>query len=538
MPGSRASADRRHVAALASALCLALPLTACSVAGSDGAGAAARSGGRLTLAVSADPTCVDPQQAATNDALYAARGLVDSLTDQDPETGKIVPWLATSWDVSKDASRFTFHLRTGATFSDKTPVDAQAVKKNLDAVHALGARSILGAGFLEGYKGTEAIDAHTAEVRFDGPNAQFLQATSTPTLGLLSPATLRRTAEQRCTGPLAGSGPFTLKSYTPDKSVELRRRDDYAWGSPLWKSRGAARLEGITLQVVPESGVRSGSLTSGQVDVIAGVAPQDEATLKAQGVSVVGRANPGVPVALSVNTASPVAGDVAVRRALQAAVDRREVVDTVLSPSYRPATSSLASTTDGYRDNTRLLGHDIPRAKSLLGQAGWRPGADGIRVKDGRKLTLKVILATNFGPNQSALELIQQQVKKAGIGLTLKVLSIADYQKARSAGDYDLAWGNGTRTDPDILRTAFSSKLLNLSRIHDTTLQRELDAQAATADTARRAAHVATAQRRVLEQAYQIPVFEMTSVFGLSKRVHDVRFDTSSRLQFHDTWLS
>ncbi|MFK3728934.1 ABC transporter substrate-binding protein [Streptomyces sp. NPDC088090] len=534
----RTPGDRRRLTALASALLLAVPLTACSAAGSDGGAAGPRSGGRLTFALSSDPTCVDPHQAATNDAMYVTRGIVDSLTDQDPRTGRIVPWLASSWEIGENASRFTFRLRTGATFSDGAPVDAKAVKANFDAVHALGARSILGAGFLQGYRSTRVVDPHTVEVTFDGPNAQFLQATSTPTLGLLSPASLRRGAEERCTGPLTGSGPFTLKGYTPDTSVELDRRDDYAWGSPLWKSPGAARLEGITFRVVPESGVRSGSLTSGQVDAIAGVAPQDETLLKGQKVSVVGRANPGVPVALSANTASPVAKDPAVRRALQAAVDRDEVVDTVLSSSYRPATSSLAETTDAYHDNSALLAHDTDRARSLLDGAGWRPGPDGVRVKDGRRLELKVILATNFGPNQSALELIQQQVRKAGIQLNLSVLSIADYQKARGAGDYDLAWGNGTRTDPDILRTAFSSKLLNLSRISDPALQRELDAQAAATDPARRSAHVATAQRRILEQGYQIPVFEMTTVLALSKKVHDVAFDASSRLQFHDTWLS
>ncbi|MFB6899069.1 ABC transporter substrate-binding protein [Streptomyces hydrogenans] len=534
----RTPGDRRRLAVLAAPLLLAVPLTACSAAGSDGQTTGPRSGGRLTFALSSDPTCVDPHQAATNDAMYVTRGIVDSLTDQDPRTGRIVPWLATSWEIAANASRFTFRLRTDATFSDGAPVDAKAVKANFDAVHDLGARSILGSGFLQGYRGTEVVDAHTVEVAFDGPNAQFLQATSTPTLGLLSPASLRRAAEERCAGPLAGSGPFTLAGYTPDTSVELNRRDDYAWGSPLWKSPDAARLEAITFRVVPESGVRSGSLTSGQVDAIAGVAPQDETLLKGQKVSVVGRANPGVPVALSANTASPVAKDPAVRRALQAAVDRDEVVDTVLSSSYRPATSSLAETTDAYRDNSPLLAHDPARARTLLDEAGWRPGADGIRVKDGRPLRLKVILGTNFGPNQSALELIQQQVRKAGIQLDLSVLSIADYQKARGAGDYDLAWGNGTRTDPDILRTAFSSKLLNLSRISDPALQRELDAQAAATDPARRAAHVATAQRRILEQGYQIPVFEMTTVFALSKKVHDITFDASSRLQFHDTWLS
>ncbi|POX55036.1 ABC transporter substrate-binding protein, partial [Streptomyces sp. Ru71] len=77
---------RRHAVLLVSALCLSLPLTACS-SGSFGSGRpGADAGGRLTFALSSDPTCVDPHQAATSDAFYAARGIVDSLTDQDPRT--------------------------------------------------------------------------------------------------------------------------------------------------------------------------------------------------------------------------------------------------------------------------------------------------------------------------------------------------------------------------------------------------------------------------------------------------------------------
>lgn len=245
-----------------------------------------------------------------------------------------------------------------------------------------------------------------------------------------------------------------------------------------------------------------------------------------------------MPVALSVNAGRPQSGDIAVRRALEVAVDRKEVVDTVLSSSYHPATSSLSSTTDDYQDNAKLLAYDPAAAGRILDAAGWRAGPDGTRAKNGVKLDLKVILAPNFGPNQSVLELIQQQLKKVGIGVTLKVLTIADYQLAQKSGDYDLAWGNGTRADPDILRTAFSSKLLNLSRIQDPRLESLLDAQASAADPAKRAGIVATAQRRVLEQAYQIPVFEMTSVFALSTKVHDITLGSSSQAQFHDAWLS
>ncbi|MEE4545929.1 ABC transporter substrate-binding protein [Streptomyces sp. V4-01] len=537
MPGSRPPA-----AVLASAVVLSVTLAACSSTSSSsspsGADTKPHAGGHLTFALGSDPLCVDPHQAATNDAVYAARGLVDSLTDQNPATGKIVPWLASSWEVSPNATAFTFHLRDDATFSDGTPVDARSVKENLDAVVQLGAKSIFGSGYLSGYKGTEVVDAHTAKVTFDHPNAQFLQATSTTTLGLLADASLRRPADSLCTGPLIGSGPFVLDGYTPGKSVELSRRANYKGGSGQAGHTGPAYLERISFKVVPESGVRTGSLESGQVDAIAGVAPQDEAGLRSQGEKLLSRPNPGVPVALSANTSRPQAGDIAVRRALEVAVDRKEVVDTILSGSYRPATSSLSSTTDDYRDNAALLAHDPAAAERILDAAGWKPGPDGIRAKNGAKLDLKIILAPNFGPNQSVLELVQQQLKKVGIGVTLRVLTIADYQQAQKSGDYDLAWGNGTRADPDILRTAFSSKLLNLSHIHDTRLEDLLDRQASAADPAQRAAYVADAQRRVLEQAYQIPVFEMTSVYALGSRVHGITLGSSSQAQFYDAWLS
>ncbi|MEU7608254.1 ABC transporter substrate-binding protein [Micromonospora sp. NPDC049204] len=514
-------------------------LVACGTAAeSRSSGGTPRSGGELKFALPADPTCLDPHQAATSEGLYVARGLVDSLTDQNPATGEIVPWLATSWSVTKDASEFTFHLREDATFADGTPVDAEAVKRNLDDVAALGAKSILGSGFVQGYKATRVTGPHTAVVTFGGPNAQFLQATSTPTLGLLAPTSLGKGAEQRCTGGLVGSGPFQLGGYETNRSTTLTRRTGYAWPSPLSLHQGDARLEKVTFLVMPESGVRTGSLTSGQVDGIAGVAPQDEPALRGGRVSLLSRANPGVPVAFSVNTARPIAANLAVRQAVQAAVNRTEVVDTVLSPSYRPATSALSSSTANFTDNSPLLRHDPQTARRLLDGAGWQPGPDGIRSHDGQRLTLEAILATNFGPNKAAVELIQQQLRDVGIELDLRILSIADYQQARGSGDYDLAWGSGTRADPDILRTAFSDKLLNLSRINDPDLQRDLDAQAAAGDAKRRAELVATAQRRVLDQAYQIPVFEMTTVFALTGKVHDIAFTSSSGLQYYDAWLS
>src|SRR5699024_10243017 len=79
-------------------------------------------GGTLRFAVGSDAGCFDPHQVGSNDSIYSVRTIADSLTDQDPETGEIVPWLAESWEINDDVTEFTFTLQDGVTFSDGTPL--------------------------------------------------------------------------------------------------------------------------------------------------------------------------------------------------------------------------------------------------------------------------------------------------------------------------------------------------------------------------------------------------------------------------------
>ncbi|MGY1900707.1 ABC transporter substrate-binding protein [Nocardia gipuzkoensis] len=164
-------------------------------------------GGTLTFAVASDAGCVDPQQVGSGDTFYSLRETVDSLTDQDPATRKTVPWLAQRWEVDEQAKSFTFHLRPGVTFSDGSPVNAQVVKDNFDAIPKLGALAILSKGYVSGYVGTEVIDDYTARITFEQPNAQFLQATSTAALGLVSASSAAKTPQQRCSDGVVGSRP-------------------------------------------------------------------------------------------------------------------------------------------------------------------------------------------------------------------------------------------------------------------------------------------------------------------------------------------
>ncbi|WP_328600965.1 ABC transporter substrate-binding protein [Actinomadura physcomitrii] len=521
---------------------LAAGLTALAACGSGGGGSGAgagtpRTGGTLTFAVGSDAGCTDPQQVGSNDTIYSVRQFVDSLTDQDPATGRIVPWLAQSWTISRDARAFTFHLRPGVTFSDGSALTAEVVKANFDAVPKLGPLGLLAEGYLSGYQGTDIADPLTFTVRFKQPNAQFLQATATHSLGIEAAASVRKTPQQRCAGGVIGSGPFTLQKYVPNQSITLAARKGYAWGSSLWKKPGAAYLDRIVFKILPESGVRTGGLQSGQVDAIGSVGRADESALKASGVQLLARANPGVVFGLTPNNTRSPLDDEKVRQALALGIDRQQIAQTVFPAGTQPATSVLAHTTPGYVNVGAALGHDPARAKSLLQSDGWTPGSDGVLQKGGKKLSITATWGPVAATNQPTLELLQQQLRTIGVQLALKEQPVAQFARLQTSGNFDLLFGNLTRADPDILRSSYSSKLSNPYRLPATGLDDILDGQAAEPDQAKRLDLVAQAQRQLAQHAYTIPVVELQTELGVAKKVHGLLFDASSRIQLHDTWV-
>jgi peptide/nickel transport system substrate-binding protein len=525
----------RHLVRTLSTTAAAIAAVPLAAGCSSGDGAKAAAGRTLRIGIATAPECLDPQQAGTAGALNIGRQLVDSLTDQDARTGEIKPYLAKSWKVNRDSTHFTFELVDGATFSDGEPVDAGAVKSNFDHIVKLGAKALLGSTYLAGYRRTTVIDAHTARVEFTAPSAQFLQATSTVSLGLLAPRSFDTPAPRRCTAQgLIGSGPFTFAGQVQNQQVVLVKRRGYAWGSGASAHHGEAYLDKVDFRVIPESSARAGALQSGEVDAITDVAPADQKRLGGGGLTEASAANPGIPYNLQPNTSRPILDEKKVRQALQLAIDRKAVVDTILTPSYKPATGVLATTTPGYADLSDQVRYDPARAGALLDEAGWKPGPDGIRAKGGRRLTLSVVYPTSFDQNQAILELIQQQLKKVGIALTLRQGTPGQLAQLTVSGAYDLAWSNLTRSDPDVLRPLFSTKYVNRSYLKPNPLDDLLDRQAAQRDPARRNATVDKAQRLIAEQGYMIPVFEAAQVLAASGHVRGLGFGASTRVDVYD----
>jgi peptide/nickel transport system substrate-binding protein len=522
------------IAALLLSACASSPSpTSAHPAGS--AKSAPVSGGNLTFAIASDIACIDPQQVGNNDDIAIARQTVDSLTVQDPKTGVIKPWLASKYSVNSDATSFTFTLRKGATYSDGEAIDAASVKTNFEAIQALGAKAVLGSTYLAGAKAIDVVSSNVVRIDFSAPSAQFLQATSTFSLGLLSPASAKLSQADRCAGKFAGSGPFTVKSYVPNAQAVLARRTGYSWGPGVNSHTGPAYLDTITYKVVPESSTLTGSLQSGQIDASADIATTDLPTFDGNGFWEVNRTNPGVAYNLYPNESTPKLADKRVRLAIQDAIDRTQVAK-LLTKYDKPATSVLSSSTPYFTKLSSVLKYDPAESKKLLDAAGWKVGADGIRVKGGQRLSF---LVTYWQPSNDQLQLVQQELRAVGIDLQLKFTTIAQATVANN-GTQDFTWGNLTRADPDVARTVFAVQApsQNVNRRTASAVDPLLAQQAATAAPAARQKLVTQALTLLLKSGDSIPVYQLSTTIAASNKVHDLGFEASSRLDFYDAWIS
>lgn len=548
------SRTTRAVLAAASAVAVAALVVGCSSGGDTPASTAAgepTTGGTLTY--------LEPQAWGTlyppSAGFYPNGGLVNNITDrllyQNPETLELEPWIATDYTVNDDATEYTFDLRTDVTYSDGTPLTAENVVKNID-LYGKGDtdRALPVSEAINNYDHGEVVDADTVVFRFTAPSPGFAQALSTINSGLLSDATLDRTSEQFGPGnatEIIGSGPFVVSAEEIGTKTSVKAREDYDWAPASLEHQGRAYLDGIDYVVAAEDSVRVGTVVAGQADIARQIEAPDEAQFTASGLSLVAASTNGVNNGLSFRFREPRLSDIRVRQAIIAGIDRQQIVDTLFTENYPLATGALAKTALGYVDTSSYYAYDPDKASELLDEAGWTLGSDGVREKDGQKLTLTFNEALPQPRSKEVVTLIQEQLGKIGIDVEL----YAGDQAAQTAASADQSvvqvyHSMVGRADFDVLKSQYFSKnrntLLNFSKADGSVGDQELDtllqAIASEPTTDERTAASAAAQQYLAENAYILPIFEEPQVFGLTAKVQGFATESVGRPSFYSAWLA
>ncbi|GAA2190289.1 MULTISPECIES: TIGR04028 family ABC transporter substrate-binding protein [Leucobacter] len=543
---------KHRIAWIATMAVAAMALTGCSANAGGGSGdGAAQEGGTLTYLEPQTWNTLYPPAAG----FYPNGGVVNQVTDrllyQNPETLELEPWIASELpEVNADATEYTFKLREGVTYSDGTPLDAENVVKNFD-LYGKGDtdRALSISEAINNYDHGEAIDEYTVKFFFTAPSPGFAQATSTINSGLLANASLDRTNEEFGPGnatEIIGSGPFVISDEQIGKQTDLAVREDYDWAPESREHEGRAHLDAVNIIVAGESSVRVGTVTSGQAQIARSIPAPDEAQFAGDNLALVHAATNGVNNSLSFRFAHAPLTDIKVRQAIIAGIDREAIVSTLFTENYPLATGILAETALGYTDTSEFYEYDPAKAEQLLDEAGWAPGSDGIREKDGERLSITFNEALPQPRSKEVVTLIQEQLAELGIEVELFPGDQAAQDEARLDADTIQVYHSMVgRADYDVLKSQIYSTNRNANlnldtesgTIHDPELDAALAEIASVPTAEERAAASAKAQQRIAEQAYVLPLFEEPQVFGLQASVQGFATESIGRPSFYDVQL-
>lgn len=341
------------------------------------------------------PTSWDPVTSTAGWDTHALALVYDGLTQLDPD-GEVVPGLAESWEYSEDGTAVTFTLRDDAVFSDGSPVDAVAVKANLERGRDQADSTL--AGQLRIVTGVDVVDDQNVTVHLDQADYQVPYLFAGKTGFIVNPAAFDDVTTL-ATQP-EGSGPFTLTEYVPNAHADLEKSDSY------WNADHIFIDEFHVVPVTDPATVVAG-VQSGQWDV-AIVPPSQVQASENAGLAVESIRALTVRTLDVNNTVAPYDNPL-VLQAISHATDRQALVDGAYfgqgTPNFQPFPEGYVAYDESLED---LYPHDVDEAKDLLAEAGYPDGLDvdlGISEAD-----------------SAIAEVLQAQWAEAGINATITVL--------------------------------------------------------------------------------------------------------------------
>ena len=342
----------------------------------------------------------------------------DALTNYDPVTKAVVPWVAKDWDILQDGLTYTFYLNRGIKFHDGTELTAADVKFTVDRLEMLQDGI---AQYFECVKYIEILDDYTIKFILKEPNSGFLP--STVLLYIISEDGVKAHEQE---GDLAtdylqnydlGSGPYQVVVNVPEQRTICEKFLDY------WKGWEGNRIDKILWLWIKDPSTQRMMLENGQLDIAMNPSMADLPDLEA---------NPNLEVLASLSTHILVVSfrmthepldDIRVRKALAMAVDYNYLIEVAAGGYGKRAIAPIASTLPYYDDALSPLTYDMDAAKGLLAEAGYPNGG----------FNLIVGYQSEHSEYRRLLELLEQNWGE--LGITIRPMSMDWEAQTAMEGD-------------------------------------------------------------------------------------------------------
>jgi peptide/nickel transport system substrate-binding protein len=481
-----------------------------------------RRGGELVIARSTEPTQFDPAASIVSGDVWTLDKFFEPLYAVDAK-GKLVPWLARSYEVAKGGKQFTFHLRPGVKFSDGSPLTSADVKFSID-------RARKGKGplsFLDGpIVSISTPSSSTVVFHLSAPWAPFLSDISAFTNGIL-PHNFGGKSEKAFFAKPIGTGPFTLGAFTKGSSVRLVRNPHY------WRA-GKPYVDSVRINLVPDDNTRVLQLKGGQVGIIEGVPAASVKDLKSAKNVRVGLFSAWSADLVFMNQKMKPFQDRNVRRAIAYGIDRKAIVAATVFGTAQVGGSFFPPLLQYYAASTPVLQHDPEKAKAALAASSAKGGFD----------TEIMVPSGNVVWNSTA-QLIQAQLQPIGINVKVTQKEIGDFKSSFAAFKYQIMINNAINdiSDPDEMASfqvdavkggsdSFWTGYNNPAAIK---LVRQAQSQF---NSQKRAALYRKIQAIVAQDAPFIALSYPPYIWGSSKKVNGFAVNPGGAFRLEDVWLS
>jgi peptide/nickel transport system substrate-binding protein len=369
----------------------------------------------VVLGMVLEPPGLDPTTApaaAIGEIVHL--NVLEGLTKINRD-GTITPLLAESWTIDPDGKLYTFKLRKGVKFHDGEDLDASDVKFSFERAKAEGSTNKAKKAVFDNIARIDTPDAHTVILVLNNADGNFLFRMGENTAVILDPKSAATTAARP-----VGTGPFKFDDWKKGSSVTLVKFDGY-------RTAAAVKMKRATFRFINDPAAQVAALLAGDIDGMPRFgSPQSLKQFQADKRFTVEIGSTTGETIVAINNRKPPLNDVRVRKAIQAAIDRKAVIDGAQEGFGTPIGSHMVPSEAGHVDLTGVNPFNPERARALLKEAG---------VATPLNLTL------TLPPPQYARkggEIVAAQLAKVGINAKIENVEWAQWLSGPFKGNFDL----------------------------------------------------------------------------------------------------
>lgn len=464
----------------------------------------------LKVALAYKPRSFDPHRHTDSATLAVTKQIYTNLFSLD-EKGDIVPVLVESYEIKEDSS-IILNLKRGIFFHDGQEMKALDVKKSLERNLTIPVSRIL----VEAIESIEVLDDYSLKINQSNSPSILLH-----NLAHSSTAIVKEVEKNEKDINLVGTGAYKIKDWSLSERVELERFDKFYGEKPKMKE--------IVFLTIPETSNRLIALETKEIDIAYDISSNDIKGIKKNpNLKVINEVSLGSDF-ITINTRKIT--DKRVRQAIEYAIDKKSLVNTIYEGYGSEAKSILSPVVFGYNDDIDTREYNIEKSKDLLKEAG---------VKN-LSLTLWIY---DEPSRQQMAQIIQANLKEVGIDVEINVLEVSSFLQYTGMGEHDMLIGLWYVSTGDadygfypLLHSTSAGAVGNRSFYSNQEVDKLLDRARKTTSVNERKENYKKVQEIISDEVPLFPIAYKNYTIGLQKNIEGFIFNPNGNHELYKVYI-